>query len=127
MHLITLPLPSDELLALGDHPVQLTVTLSYFGEPNEARRVRYTGASLAWDLQRRGENDDEFVRRVNDIDRPVGQKRPKAADPWTMEVGPEARSRGTVQSDRLRTEAASLAGDKHIGRVAHPRVVGRPP
>jgi hypothetical protein len=114
MHLISLPLPSDELLALGDHPVELAVTLSYFGEPNEARRVRYTGASLAWDLQRRGEDDDQFVRRVNDIDRPKGQNRPKPADPWTMEIGPEARSRGTVQADRLRTDAASLAGDKHI-------------
>lgn len=114
MHLIRLPLPSDELLALGDHPVEVAVTLSYFGEPNEARRVRYTGASLAWDLQRRGEDHDQFVRRVNDIDRPKGQKRPKPADPWPMEIGPEARSRGTVQADRLRTDAASLAGDKHI-------------
>lgn len=114
MHLIKLPLPSDELLALGDHPVELAATLSYFAEPNEARRVRYTGASLAWDLQRRGEDDDQFIRRVNDIDRPKGQQRPKAADPWTMEIGPDARSRGTVQADRLHTEAASLAGDKHI-------------
>lgn len=114
MHLVSLPLPSAELLALGDHPVELAVTLSYFGEPNEARRIRYTGASLAWDLQRRGEDDEQFVRRVNDIDRPKGQKRPKPADPWPMEIGPEARSRGTVQSDRLRTDAASLAGDKHI-------------
>ncbi len=72
MHLISPPLPS----ALGDHPVELlAVTLSYLGKPNEARRVRYTGASLAWDLQRRGEDDDQFVRRVNDID-PRGTRPP---------------------------------------------------
>lgn len=114
MHLVRLPLPDAELLALGGHPVELAVTLSYFGEPNEARRSRYLGATLTWDFQRRGETADQFVRRVNDFDRPVGQRRGPSADAWSWEVGPEARSRGTVQGDRLRTDAASLAGEKYI-------------
>jgi hypothetical protein len=114
MHLVRLPLPDAELLALGDQPVELAVTLSYFGEPNESRRVRYLGANLSWDFQRRGESADEFVRRVNDHGRPAGQARPVPADAWPWEVGPESRGRGTVQADRLRTDAASLAGDKHI-------------
>ena len=114
MHLIRLPLPDAELLALGDQPIELAVTLSYFGEPNEARRVRYLGANLSWDLQRRAETADEFVRRVSDHGRPKGQARPTPADTWNWEIGPESRSRGTAQSDRLRTDAASLAGEKHI-------------
>lgn len=114
MDLVRLPLPDAELLALGGHSVELSVTLSYFGEPNEARRTRYVGANLAWDLQRRGESADEFVRRVNDFGRPAGQRRPPAANAWPWEIGPEARSRGTVQSDRFVIDAAALAGDKHI-------------
>ena len=114
MHLVRLPLPDDELLALGGHPLELAVTLSYFGEPNESRRTQYLGASLAWDLQRRGEDADEFVRRVNDSWRPPGTPRPAPAASWAWEIGPEARSRGTVQSDRLVVEAASLAGQKLI-------------
>lgn len=114
MQLVRLPLPDAELLSLGDQPVELAVTLSYFGEPNESGRVRYLGANLSWDLQRRGEDADEFVRRVNDHERPPGQARPTPADAWPWEIGPEARSRGTVRTDRLRTDAASLAGDKHI-------------
>jgi hypothetical protein len=114
MHVARLPLPDQELLALGDHQVEVAITLSYFGEPNEARRSRYFGATLAWDLQRRGEAEEEFLRRVSDAWRPKGTPRPKAADTWPWEIGPEARSRGTVQSDRMRTDAASLSGQKLI-------------
>jgi hypothetical protein len=114
MQLIRLPLPESELLALGDHEVEVAITLSYFGEPNEARRSRYLGATLSWDLQRRGEGADEFLRRVDDSWRPRGTPRPRAADSWEWEIGSEARSRGTVQGDRMRTDAASLAGEKLI-------------
>jgi hypothetical protein len=38
----------------------------------------------------------------------------RIAEAWPWEIGPEARGRGTVQADRLRTDAASLVGDKHI-------------
>lgn len=114
MHLVRLPLPAEELLALGEQSVELAIALSYFGEPNESRRTRYMGAGLSWDFQRRGESAEEFVRRVNDFGRPEGQRRPPAANSWTWEVGPEARGRGTVQADRVTTDAASLAGDKHL-------------
>lgn len=114
MHLVRLPLPDDELLALGGRPVELAVTLSYFGEPNESRRTLYLGATLAWDLQRRGESADDFVRRVSDNWRARGTPRPRAAEPWDWAVGPDARGRGTVQADRLMTDAASLAGDKLV-------------
>jgi hypothetical protein len=114
MHVGRLPLPDHELLTLGDHQVEVAITLSYFGEPNEARRSRYLGATLAWDLQRRGESENDFFKRVSDAWRPKGTPRPKAPDPWPWEIGPEARSRGTVQSDRMQIDAASLSGDKLI-------------
>lgn len=114
MHVARLPLPSGELLALGDLQIELAITLSYFGEPNEARRTKYLGGTLTWDLQRRGETADDFFRRVNDLERPAGEPRPQAAADWEWQIGQQARSRGTVQSDRQVVDAAALAGDKLI-------------
>ena len=114
MQVTRLPLPEEELLALGAHQVELAITLSYFGEPNESRRTRYLGSTLAWDLQRRGESEAEFLRRVSDSWRKPGTPRPAPAEAWPWEVGPDARSRGTVQGDRMCVEAASLAGEKLI-------------
>lgn len=114
MQLLTLPLPESELLALGEYPVELAITLSYFGEPNEARRWRYLGGTLGWDLQRRAESTRDFRKRVDDSWRGKGVSRPASAQEWDWEIGPQARGRGTVQGDRLHTDAASLAGDKLI-------------
>jgi hypothetical protein len=112
LHLVRLPLPSDVLLELGDTEIELAVTLSYFLEPNEARRTRYAGANLRWDIQRVAETADDFRRRVNRADRPQGFAPTGTPYPW--EIGPDTRSRGSVQSDRCRVSAAELAGDKMI-------------
>jgi hypothetical protein len=112
VHMVQLPLPSEALLELGDHEIELSVTLSYFLEPNETRRTQYAGASLRWDVQRVTETPDDFRRRVNRIDRPKGFKATASAYPW--EIGPDTRSRGSVQSDRCRVTAAELAGNKMI-------------
>jgi hypothetical protein len=107
-----LPLPSAELLALGETPVDLTVTLSYFLEPNEANRRKYAGAGLRWDMQGQVEDEITFRRRINKLDRPVGYKSDTSSYPW--EIGPDTRSRGSVQADRCRITAASLAGNRVI-------------
>jgi hypothetical protein len=107
-----LPFPSGELLALGETEVSLVVTLSYFIEPNEANRRKYAGAGLRWDMQGRVESDDQFRRRVNRLDRPAAYKPETQSYPW--DIGSDTRSRGSVQSDRCKTTAASLAGDRLI-------------
>lgn len=112
-HLIRLPLPEEQLMALGEQEVELSVTLSFFGEPNEVEGVRtYFGARLGWDLQRSNESENEFGQRINKLARDHNYEPPGGAYPWL--VGPRARGRGTVQSDRCSVPAAALAGDKLI-------------
>ncbi|MEJ7786791.1 MAG: S8 family peptidase [Solirubrobacteraceae bacterium] len=110
LHLLRLPLPHDELLALGAAPVSLAVTLSYFVEPHETRTTRYAGAWLQWDLQRQSESETDFLARINDRDRNPNAP-PDPTDKWNWEIGTQARRRGSVQGDRLEIEAAALAGD----------------
>jgi Subtilase family len=112
VHLVSLPLPEEALLELGEHEVELSVTLSYFIEPNEANRVNYSGAMLRWDVQRPTEDADVFRQRVNRLERPDGFE--ATAEAYAWEIGPDRRSRGSVQSDRCTTTAASLAGGKMI-------------
>jgi hypothetical protein len=114
LHLFRLPLPASDLLALGDAPVSLSVTLSYFVEPHETRVSTYAGAWLQWDLQRQAESEADFLARINARDRDL-QSPPDSAGPWQWEVGPKARQRGSVQGDRMTVEAAALANDLLIG------------
>jgi hypothetical protein len=109
-HLIQLPLPNDELLALGEHEVELSVTLSYFLEPNESSRTNYAGANLRWDIQRQGESEEAFRQRINRLARGEDYAQEGVQYPW--DIGPELRGRGSVQSDRCRLPAAALAGDR---------------
>lgn len=111
LHLFRLPLASEALLQLGAAPVELAITLSYFVEPHETRRTQFAaGAWLTWDLQRQNESDRDFLSRINARDRDANAP-PAAVDEWQWQVGVQPRRRGSVQSDRLTRDAASLAGD----------------
>jgi hypothetical protein len=112
VHFIRLPLPDEELLALGEQEVELAITLSFFAEPNEANRRNYAGASLRWDIQRSTETTEDFRQRVNRLER--NPDFTGTAAPYAWEIGTDVRARGTVQSDRCRLTAASLAGERSI-------------
>ena len=114
MHLVKLPMPEDELVALADSPVEISVTLSYFIEPNESRFRRYQSAGLRWSLQRSLESEDEFRKRINRLERDQAQEYENTSEDLPWEVGPQARSRGTVQSDRARVTAGELTGGRAI-------------
>jgi hypothetical protein len=114
LHLFTLPFASEELLRLGAAPIELAITLSYFVEPHETRRTQFAaGAWLTWDLQRQNETDPDFLARINARDRDP-EAPPEDAGEWQWDVGVQIRRRGSVQSDRLTIDAASLAGDLHV-------------
>lgn len=112
VHFVRLPLPEQSLLDLSDHEVELSVTLSFFVEPNEANRRNYAGAMLRWDVQRPAETEADFRQRVNRLDRAPGFE--AASREFAWEIGVDRRSRGSVQSDRCRLPAALLAGDRQI-------------
>lgn len=113
--LFQLPLPDD--LAELDDDVELRVTLSYLPEPNRFRATNTFGLHLRWDMQGPHESEEQFLDRINQAARPkvAGKRqRPRQWDTSTYDwvIGPRARSRGTVQSDRWTGPASLTAGSK---------------
>jgi hypothetical protein len=106
---IELPLPYDELDQLGETPVSLAVTLSYFIEPTDnLARGTYAGGRLRWDLQGPSEDVDGFRARINRLVKEQGYQPGGGSYEW--EIGTQARSRGTLQHDRTHVVASQIAG-----------------
>lgn len=118
MHLHELPWPRAALQALGEATVTLRVTLSYFIEPNPARRgwrsrFRYASHGLRFDLKDATETVFAFQQRINVMAREEpGAKTPKRASDSAWFLGPKERHRGSLHSDTWVGAAAKLA-DRH--------------
>ena len=120
MHLHDLPWPKDALADLGEVPVQLRVTLSYFIEPSPTRRgyrrrYRYASHQLRFELQRATETNDDFRKRLNKRALDEEEERPTGGDDDGWYLGSQARNRGSLHSDIWDGTAAELAAR---GRVA---------
>ncbi|MBK7539136.1 MAG: S8 family peptidase [Myxococcales bacterium] len=115
--LYRLPLP-ESLLTNADPDVELRVTLSYFAEPNKFGRRTYHGLDLKGDMQGPQESDDAFLQRINALKRTLDAEgnrvKPSKTKSFDWDIGTQARSRGTVQSDRWRGKMSALVGDKLI-------------
>jgi Subtilase family len=103
LHFYRLPWPIQALEALGEKRVELKVTLSYFIEPSPGRiapktPARYRSHGLRFDLQRRLENEEQFLSRINSL---------AAAD--DSEEGAEAIEIEDEADDRWRFGANSRA------------------
>jgi hypothetical protein len=115
-----LPWPREVLQDLGDIPVVLRVTLSYFIEPTASRRgwrqrYRYASHGLRFELQDPLENESQFVQRVNqDARTEEGGGRP-AAGQVSWRVGANQRNYGSLHQDEWETSGAELAS---TGRLA---------
>ncbi|GIF23412.1 hypothetical protein BJ973_000231 [Actinoplanes tereljensis] len=114
MHLHDLPWPADALEQLGETPVRLRVTLSYFIEPNPAsrgwkRRYSYASHLLRFDVRRAHESLDEFRKRLNKQALAEEESRPVSAadDGWSL--GSKARNTGSLHTDIWRGPAVDLA------------------
>ena len=115
MHLYNLPWPHDALEGLGETPVEMRVTLSYFIEPNPSRRgvrsrYRYQSHGLRFDVKRPHESVDDFRARINAAarDEEEGTRRTRDIDPAWL-IGKQIRHRGSLHSDIWRGTAADLA------------------
>lgn len=108
---IELPLPEDELHALGESSVELAVTLSYFAGPTDnLARQAYAGGRLRWDLQGPAETADGFRARINRVVHEQGVIPGSGSYRWEIPV--EDRSRGTLQHDYATVRAADFAGSR---------------
>lgn len=112
-HVYRLPWPRQVLEDLGDQPVRLKVTLSYFVEPNPSFAsaidpARYQSFGLRFDLKRARETDGNFLRRVNKDDRGENDPRPinEGNDGWFF--GPKSISAGSIHMDIWEGSAVEL-------------------
>jgi len=118
MNLHELPWPREELLALGAEQVELRVTLSYFVEPNPARRGwkyrhRYQSHALRFAVKAPAEDLDDFRARVTRDAQNEEREVTTPPDPgWT--IGPRQRNQGSLHSDRWNGTAADLAERYHL-------------
>ena len=115
MHLHDLPWPRDVLEDLGETPVEMRITLSYFIEPNPSRRghrsrYRYESHGLRFDVKRPLESVVEFRKRVNLAARDEDEGNPRRGDgdsAWL--IGARGRHRGSLHGDIWQGTAADLA------------------
>jgi hypothetical protein len=115
MNLHVLPWPIDELADLGDTEVRMRVTLSYFIDPNPARRgwqrrYRYASHGLRFEVRRPTESNKIFRGRVNQLARDEEEHRPSTqSDSTEWYFGPNERAAGSLHTDIWAGTAADLA------------------
>ena len=121
MHFHALPWPRQVLEDLGEREVALRVTLSYFVEPNPARRGwrarhRYASHGLRFDVKTGEESPDDFRFRLNKQAGTEADEKPTTfSDSAAWLLGDRLRHRGSLHSDTWRGSAATLAERSLIG------------
>ena len=127
MGLHSLPWPRQQLLDLGDQPVTMRVTLSYFIEPKPGRREgfvksrhRYQSHGLRFEVRRPQEPLDDLRKRVSKAAREEEHTYEAVGDTSGWELGPQFRTR---RLDPFRLVERSGGG---LGRLRfHRRLPGQ--
>lgn len=114
MHVHDLPWPKEVLGELGQTPVRMRVTLSYFIEPNPTRRGwrrrhRYASHGLRFEVKAATESLEEFRKRLNQRALDDDEDRPTTGDSEGWFLGDQARNKGSIHSDVWTGTAADLA------------------
>lgn len=114
MHLHDLPWPNSSLTDLGETEVEMSVTLSYFIEPNPSSRMvsgkySYQSYGLRFDVKRAVESIDEFRRRINRQARDEEEGTSSTTTDPNWMIGPKQRHRGSIHKDVWKGKAIDLA------------------
>lgn len=119
MHLHTIPWPRDVLESLGETDVEMRVSLSYFIEPNPARRGwrrkhTYASHGLRFEVINPLESVNDFRQRINKAarDEEYGGTSMPYSPNWFL--GIYLRSKGSLHSDRWMGSASQLAQCPYI-------------
>jgi hypothetical protein len=119
-HYYGLPLPASILEELGNNPINLKITLSYFVDPNPGLSAnvepqRYQSFGLRFDLRRKGETIANFKKRVNAAERenPLGAA-PGGPNDNGWLLGPKSVSAGSLHCDVWAGPAIDLLGRDQI-------------
>lgn len=121
MRIHPLPWPVDALDDLGDTPVVMKVTLSYFVEPSPGSRgwtarYGYQSHGLRFAVRHPLESEDVFNQRINRFGREEDYEGAGLADPgWDFGYANRGlTSSGSIHSDVWRGTAAELASRGYI-------------
>lgn len=114
IHFFNLPWPKEILLEMGNIPVRLRVTLSYFIEPGAGEigwkdKYRYQSHGLRFDINNVGEEENEFRKRVNVEARDENEEVNGNSGSNRWVIGANNRSNGSIHSDYWEGTAADLA------------------
>ncbi len=114
MHVHSLPWPQEALEVLGETPVEMRVTLSYFIEPNPSRRgvtsrYRYESHGLRFDVKRPLETINAFRGRISAAARDDKYESGGGGGDPSWLIGTQGRHRGSIHGDIWRGSAADLA------------------
>lgn len=111
-HFYDLPWPKDALLDLFDTPVKMTVTLSYFIEPNPgnkryAKANNYVSHALRFKMIDVNESIKAFKKRISADERDDDYQKEGQERNWSL--GEKLRNKGSVHKDIWEGTAADLA------------------
>lgn len=121
MSLHEIPWPKDVLIGLGETPVKMRVTLSYFIDPSPGEigwedKYRYPGCRLFFDVNNTNEDKEKFLSRINKKMRDEDYNKTKAAvdtsGRWFL--GVNNRNVGSIHSDIWKDTAANLAENRFL-------------
>lgn len=121
MHFHALPWPVEVLEDLVGEQLRMRITLSYYVDPNPARRGwnvkhRYQSHGLRFDVRRPLEGMEKFKARLNREAWPEKNQKPGAAVAESREwvLGENLRTKGAVHSDWWSGTGADLAASGFI-------------
>ncbi len=120
MHLHELPWPVQALQNLGDTPVTMRVTLSYFVQPSPGRKgwgrkFRFASHGLRFDVKSPLENLSDFKKRISKAAWEEDEGRPQnVAETRNWVVGAKNRTHGSVHSDWWQGTASELAASGYV-------------
>lgn len=119
LNIHSIPWPVEVLQELGETPVKMKITLSYFielnpGERGWTRKYSYASHGLRFDVKTPTETPDQFRSRINKLarDEETGTTSTSDAESWFF--GPNLRKRGSLHSDIWFGTAADLAERGYI-------------
>jgi len=120
MHLHQIPWPKEELQRLGEIPVVMRVTLSYFIEPGPGEigwkdKYRYASCGLRFDVKNANESSTDFGKRIN---RAMREEKEDKGDGSSVSphwyLGTQNRDVGSIHSDFREQSAVDLCDAEHI-------------
>lgn len=114
LHFYNLPWPKELLLELGELPVTLRLTLSYFVEPGAGEigwkdKYRYQSHGLRFDINNINEDEITFRKRINVAAREENEKIVSNSGSQRWAIGKDNRSNGSIHTDYWEGTAAELA------------------